>query len=374
MKVAIVHELLTRRGGAERIARIFADMFPEAPVYTLLYNEKKLGEWIPKERVRTAKLPVSRFPFPAFIRYNHHLHLRHFPKAVEAWDFSEFDLVLSSSSAFVHGIITNGNPKHICYIHSPARYLWDSMHEVVQRASQGPLGWLKRQWLERTFHALRIWDAESADRPDALIANSKEVQRRIECYWRHGSNVLYPPIEDFWMEKDVQKKKKDFYLIVSTLTPYKCIDRAIGACNSLKVPLKIIGEGCDRRRLQKMAGPTVEFLGYQSNEAVRDLYSQAKAVLFPAKDDFGLVPVEAMACGAPVIALGEGGALETVQDGETGFFFHEPTADALEETMHQTRAISIDPAHCRAHAKRFGRDRFEKSIRETIDMQCVGCT
>lgn len=367
MKVAIVHELLTRRGGAERVARIFAEMFPEAPIYTLLYDEKKLGQWFPKERVRTAKLPATRYLLPARLKYNHHLYLRSFPKAVEAWDFSEFDVVLSSSSAFAHGIITNGNPKHICYVHSPARYLWDSTHEVLERAGSGPFGFAKKWHLGRTLHPLRLWDSEVAARPDVLLANSREVKRRIELYWRRESTVLYPPIEDFWLEKDVSKSKEDFYLIVSTLTPYKRIERAIEACNNLKVPLKIVGEGKDVRRLRKMAGPTIEILGYKSNEEVRDLYSRTKAVLFPGKDDFGLVPVEAMACGAPVIALHEGGALETVREGETGFFFAEPTAESLEQTLHQTRSMRIDPLVCREHAQTFGRKHFEASVRSAVE-------
>jgi glycosyltransferase involved in cell wall biosynthesis len=367
MKVAIVHELLTRRGGAERVARIFADMFPEAPIYTLLYNEQKLGEWFPRERVRPARLPMPCSLLPAPCRYNHHLHLSRFPATVEAWDFSDFDVVLSSSSAFVHGIITNSAPKHMCYVHSPARYLWDATHEVLEQVGKGPLGWAKRWWLERTFHKLRVWDAEVAPRADLLLANSKEVQRRIELYWRRESDVVYPPIEDFWLEKNVQTKKEDFYLIVSTLTPYKGIDRAIEACNKLEVPLKIAGEGRDRRRLEKLAGPTVELLGYQSNEAVRDLYTRAKAVLFPGKDDFGLVPVEAMACGAPVIALKEGGALETVQENETGFFFNAPTAESLEQTIHQTREMTVDPQKSRSHAQHFTRKRFEESIKQKME-------
>ena len=367
MKVAIVHELLTRRGGAERVARIFAEMFPEAPVYTLLYNEQRLGEWFPPQRVRPAKLPASRFPLPASVRFNHHLYLSQFPAAAEAWDFREFDLVLSSSSAFVHGIITNSAPKHLCYVHSPARYLWDATQEVLERAGRGPLGLLKRQWLERTFHKLRMWDAEVAARPDALLANSREVQRRIELYWRRESTVVYPPIEDFWLEGDVRREKDDFYLIVSTLTPYKSIDRAIEACNRLQVPLKIAGEGPDLRRLRKLAGQTTELLGYQSNEDVRTLYKRTKAVLFPGQDDFGLVPVEAMACGAPVIAFKKGGALETVHEGETGFFFNEPTAESLEATIHQTRAMKVDPERCRSFAQQFSRKRFEEVIEQEIE-------
>jgi hypothetical protein len=196
MKVALVHELLTMRGGAERVARIFAEMFPDAPIYTLLYNEKKLCDWFPKERIRTSALqphfPFSTFHFP----FNHHLYLSQFPAAVESWDFSEFDVVLSSSSAFVHGIITNSAPKHLCYVQSPARYLWDRSQDVLQRAGSGLLGPLKHRYLSKKFHDLRTWDTEAADRPDTLIAASNEVQRRIELYWRRESDVIYPPIDD----------------------------------------------------------------------------------------------------------------------------------------------------------------------------------
>ena len=367
MKIAIVHELLTRRGGAERIARIFADMFPEAPIFTLLYNKQKLGEWFPEERVQSAKFKLPHSLLPPPLKYNHHLYLSKFPSAVEAWDFSDYDVVLSSSSAFAHGIITNSAPKHVCYVHSPARYLWDSTHEVLESAGKGPIGWIKRPWLKHTFHKLRVWDTEAAARADVLLANSKEVQHRIESYWRRESKVVYPPIEDFWLKNEVQTDKKGFYLIVSTLTPYKRIDRAIEACNNLQVPLKIAGEGRDKKRLEKLAGPTVELLGYQSNEAVRDLYTRSKAVLFPGKDDFGLVPVEAMACGAPVIALKDGGALETIREDETGFFFDSPIAESLEQTIHQTREMEIDPNACRDHAKKFSREQFERSIRQEIE-------
>jgi glycosyltransferase involved in cell wall biosynthesis len=366
MKVAIVHELLTRRGGAERVARIFADMYPEAPVYTLLYNEKKLGKWFPKERVRSAKLPAFYRLLPATFRNNHHLYLRKFPQMVEAWDFSEFDVVLSSSSAFAHGIITNGNPRHISYVHSPARYLWDATHEVLERAGKGLLGPLKKWHLASAFHNLRIWDSESADRPDVLLANSQEVRRRIELYWRRKSTVIYPPIADAWFSGELHAKKEDYYLIVSTLTPYKRICRAIEACNNLQVPLKIVGEGPDAKRLKKLAGSSIEFLGYASNKNIQELYAHAKAVLFPGKDDFGLVPVEAMACGAPVIALKEGGAVETVTENVTGYFFTEPTAESLEATLHQTKSMTIDPTACREHSQKFRRQHFEQAIRDAV--------
>ncbi|MEK7217998.1 MAG: glycosyltransferase family 4 protein, partial [Patescibacteria group bacterium] len=198
MKVALVHELLTMKGGAEKVLRILAQMFPEAPIYTLLYDEKKLGDWFPKERITTSNIQRSaeRFSHSPFSilhsPFDHHLYLKRFPAAVESWDFSGFDLVLSSSSAFAHGIITNGRPQHLCYVHSPARYLWDRTHEVMERAGKGLLGPLKRAFLSHAFHKLRVWDAEAADRPDLLLAASRTVQRRIELYWRCESTVVHP--------------------------------------------------------------------------------------------------------------------------------------------------------------------------------------
>ena len=213
MKVALVHELLTMRGGAEQVLRILADMFPDAPIYTLLYDKKKLGDWFPPDRIRTSEvqrsvlhklLLTTHYALPTH-PFNHHLYLNRFPRAIEQWNFSEFDLVISSSSAFAHGIITNGKPKHLCYVHSPARYLWDRTHDVLEQAGKEVLGPLKRSYLESTFHKLRIWDSEAAYRPDTLIAASKEVQRRIELYWRLPSTVIYPPIDDQWLESEPQK-------------------------------------------------------------------------------------------------------------------------------------------------------------------------
>jgi glycosyltransferase involved in cell wall biosynthesis len=360
MKVAIVHELLTRRGGAERVAKIFAEMFPEAPVYTLLYDEEKLRAWFPPARVRASRL--QRF---ARFSTNHHLYLSAFPRAVEEWDFSEFDLVLSSSSAFAHGIITNGKPLHLCYVHSPARYLWDATHEVLARVNV-----LARPYLSRTFHRLRVWDAESADRPDHLLCNSREVQRRIQLYWRRSADIVPPPIEDFWSASAgsaEQTPQRQYFLIVSTLTPYKRIDLAIEACNAEHARLLIVGEGPDRARLERLAGPTVEFLGYRPNEEVRDLYRHALAVVFPGDDDFGLVPLEAQATGTPVLAYRKGGALETMIDGKTGVFFDDPTAASLREGLRRMETAHFSPDDCRAQAQRFSRATFEGRIRASIE-------
>lgn len=374
MKIALVHELLTMRGGAEKVLRILADMFPDAPIYTLLYDEKKLGDWFPKERIRTSFLQrslTSSFLLLTSRPLNHHWYLRQFPIAVESWDFSEFDLVISTSSAFAHGIITNGKPKHLCYVHSPARYLWDRTHDVLEQATKGPLGWLKRWYLERTFHKLRIWDSEAADRPDILLAASKTVQRRSELYWRRESEVVYPPIDDKWLQPSSPSsgtmEHPNYYLIVSSLVRYKRIDLAIEACNALGLRLKIIGEGQDQKRLERLAGSTVEFYGWRTGDELRHLYERAMATIFPGDEDFGLVPLESMASGTPVIAFRSGGALETIIEGQTGEFFNEPTAVSLQSVIQKFDQKKYSKDACREQAKKFSRERFERKIREVIE-------
>lgn len=366
MKVAIVHELLTMKGGAERVAKIFADMFPEAPVYTLLYDEEKLGDWFPRSRVRVSSMQQRST--------NHHHYLKKFPSAVEAWDFSRYDLVLSSSSAFAHGIITNGKPKHLCYVQSPARYLCDRTHDVLREASKGMLGPFKRKYLEHTFHHLRIWDTEAAYRPDVLLAASKEVKRRVELYWRRDSEVVYPPVEDGWLEErsEGRRQKAEYFLIVSTLAKYKRIDLAIQAANQLRVPLKIAGTGPDEKRLKKLAGSTVEFLGFRPEQELKDLYANARALIFPGEEDFGLTPLEAMACGTPVIGYKKGGALETILDGTTGTFFSEQTSDSLAHAMKEFDASRFSPEECRHQAERFNRKDFEQKISDTIKQMMNG--
>ena len=369
MKIALVHELLTMKGGAERVLRIVAGMFPDAPIYTLLYDEQKLGDWFPASRVIPAKLPFPFSLFPPPYKYNHHLCLSAFPGAVEQWDFSQFDLVLSFSSAFAHGIITNNEPKHLCYVHSPARYLWDRTHDVLEQAGKGPLGFARRWHLERQFHKLRVWDAESAARPDALLAASKEVQRRIELYWRRESEVMYPPIDNFWLEHTFHPgamEHPDYYLIVSNLVRYKRIDLAIAACEQAGRHLKIVGTGPDMRRLKKLAGPHTEFYGFRENEELGDIFAGARATLFPGEEDFGLVPLESFACGTPVIAYGAGGALETMIEGETGEFFTEQTPDSLVQAMQKLEQKTYSKEKLTARAKEFSQEKFERQLREAI--------
>ena len=324
------------------------------------------------------KINCSRCPTPfsAPYRFNHHLYLKKFPSAIEAFDFSGFDLVISSSSAFAHGIITNGKPKHLCYVHSPARYLWDRTHDVLERAGHGIFGSLRKKFLERTFHQLRIWDSEAADRPDHLVAASKEVKRRIELYWRRESNVIYPPVDDFWfasspppvqgLERPGAMEHPDYALVVSTLVPYKRIDLAIRACEQAGKYLKIVGEGPAMADLKRIAGKNTEFYGYRSLDELKDLYRAAQVTIVPGEEDFNLVALESMACGTPVLAYRAGGPLETIVEGKTGAFFNEPTADSLAETLKKFKRQDFDAAACRSRAEEFSRQKFEAKILHTI--------
>lgn len=371
MKIALVHELLTMQGGAERVLKILAAMFPDAPIYTLLYDEKQLGEWFPASRVRPSSLQRSwttHYSRVTTHSINHHLFLSRFPKAVESWDFSEFDVVLSTSSAFAHGIITNSHPPHLCYVHAPARYLWDRTHDVLERAGRGLLGPLKRSYLERRFHRLRIWDSEAADRPNHLLAASKSVQRRIELYWRRNSDVVYPPLDDVWLASPPKSSRGgDYYLVVSTLADYKRIDIAIDACNRQKEQLIIAGTGPAEERLRKIAGPTIAFTGRVDHNTLRSLYLGARATIFPGDEDFGLVPLESLSCGTPVIALKASGALETIEDGTTGLFFETCDADALAAAMQRFDPSAFDPIACAASVKCFDRATFEQHIVRAVE-------
>jgi len=357
MKVAIVHELLTMRGGAENVAKIFADMFPQAPVFTLLYDEKKLGDLFPRERVRTSTVQ----PF-ASLSTNHHLYLPYFRRAAEAWDFGPYDLVLSSSSAFAHGCRTRNKTKHLSYVHSPARYLWDRTHDVMARSS-----FAKKIYGDRLFPKLRMWDCDAADRSHAFLAASQEVQRRIQLYWRKPSDVVHPPVADTWFEPHERRHARSHFLIVSTLAAYKRIDIAVDACNKLNMPLKIAGTGSELERLKSMAGPTVEFLGHLPPEELKPYYRTAYATLVPGEEDFGLVPVESMACGTPVIALAKGGPLETVVDGETGVFFREQSVESLMTVLASFDHKKYAMENCRKRALQFTTSDFVQKIESSIE-------
>lgn len=360
-KIALVHDFLLKLGGAERVLKVFADTFPEAPIYTLLYDEKSVGNVFPKERVR----PSALQKLPRFIRKRQKYLLPKMPRAIEEMDFSEFDIVLSSNSAFTHGIVTNTDTKHVCYCHSPMRYAWDWKNEYIEEQN---IGRIKKAAIALLLNKIRMWDQIAADRADEYIANSKTVRNRIMKYYRKNSDIIYPPVDVSRFKP--QKKKENFFLIVSTITPYKKIDLAVQLFNKIGKELVIIGEGPQKAYLQSIAGSNISFLGFKSDKETTEYFQNARGFIFPGEEDFGITPVEAMAAGTPVLAYGKGGVTETVIPGVTGEFFTQPTVDSMEQGL--ARLLVNEKNYVmktmRDQAEKFCQDRFIKEIKKKINL------
>jgi len=365
MKVALVHEMLVKLGGAERVLESLQNMFPEAPIFTLLYDQEKCGAVFPVQKIRTSflqKWTDRHLP--------RQLLVNKMPVAVESFDFSGFDLVISSSSAFAHGILTPVNTKHICYCHAPMRYGWDYTHEYVAEKSEGFWSFIKKPLLRRLLSRLREWDIAASDRADLLLANSATTAGRISKFWRKESTVLFPPVD--LKRFRVHEEHEGYFLIVSALTRFKKLDLAIEVFRRLpKHRLVIIGEGADRARLEGLATPNIEFLGRKSDADTAEFLQNCRALIFPGLEDFGIVPVEAMACGKPVIAYGHGGVTETVIDGETGVFFSELKPESLEKALTEffelERLQKFSPQKCRQQAEKFSVEKFEQGIKKAVD-------
>jgi glycosyltransferase involved in cell wall biosynthesis len=360
MKIAFIHDFLLRQGGAERVLKTLMDMYPEAPVYTLLYDEKRMGEAFPASRVRTSGLQK----FPRFIPGIHKLLFPFMPGAIESFDLSEFDVVVSSSSAYAHGVITNLETRHICYYHSPMRYAWDYTHEYLKEQKLGLLGELIASQL---LHKVRQWDFLASDRVDVALANSKTVQDRIKKYYRKDSLIVHPPVQ---VERfEAHAKHEGYFLIVSTLTPYKRIDLAVELFNRLGKRLVIIGEGSDKARLQSMAASNIDFLGFKPDSVVKEYLENCRAFIFPGEEDFGIAPVEAMACGKPVLAYRKGGLTETMVEGLTGEFFDEQNVESMEAALTQLliNENRTSAEKIAAHAQKFSEEAFKKKMRELIE-------
>ncbi|MGQ9594983.1 MAG: glycosyltransferase [Anaerolineae bacterium] len=361
MNVAIVHDWLNQKGGAERVLEALKEVFPEAPVFTSIYWREGMPATYRTWRIVTSFL--DRMPG---IYRHHQLFLPLYPLAFESFDLSGFDVVLSNKSGFCHGVLTPPETLHICYCLSPTRYVWD----YRRYAERERLGRVASALLAPLLSYLRMWDRLAADRVDHFVAISREVQARIAKFYRRESTLLYPPVDTERIRPG--SGHEDYFLIVSRLVPYKRIDLAVQAFTELGFPLKIAGDGRDRKRLQAMAGPNVEFLGEVDDQAVVPLFQRCAALIFPGAEDFGIAPVEAQAAGRPVIAYAAGGALDTVVEGETGTFFHEPTPQALQETVASFDPDAYDPARIRAHAERFSRARFQEEIRRFVEERFRG--
>lgn len=356
MNVALLHDYLIRLGGAEKVFLNLRRIFPKAAVYTLLYDEKVMGRYFQDTEVHTSFL--QRMPWST----RHYRWLAPLmPSAAESIDLREFDLVISSSSCFIKGLVLRPKTVHICYCHNPARFLWDYSWKYGRQKCI-----LKKVLM----HYLRLWDQAAANRVDHFIANSRITAQRISKYYQKRAQVIYPPV-DIWKGQRAQTgraKTWEYFLIVSQLTPYKRIDLAIDAFNKLELPLVIVGQGRDGRRLRRLAGPTVEMPGWQPDDSVQQYMQNCTAFVFPGEDDFGIAPVEAMSFGKPVLAFRRGGALETVVEGVTGEFFDDLVSESLADGVRRLR-MNLDqysPDKIQARAAEFSQDRFERSIKEFV--------
>jgi glycosyltransferase involved in cell wall biosynthesis len=358
MKVALVHDYLNQMGGAERVVLALHELFPDAPLYTSIYDPKRVDPAFQKIDIRTSfmqKLP--------FIMKHHQPYLPFYPSAMEGLDLRGYDLVLSSSSAFGKGVIVKPETLHICYCHTPMRWCWN-YNEYVEREQ---LGGMARRILPFLITWLRVWDQTSAMRVDHFIANSPVVAARIQKYYRRESIVIPPPVEASRFLFDPAAQPGDYFLVLSRLAPYKRIDLAIQACNMLHLPLVVIGGGRDEKQLKAMAGPTVRFLGRLSDSETLPYIAQCRAFLFPGEEDFGITPLEVQASGRPVIAYGAGGALASVVDGVTGTFFHEQTAESLAAVLASFDERHYHPQTIRNHALDFDKPRFQRRILQFIE-------
>ncbi len=353
-RVAVVHDWLVTYAGAERVLEQILSLFPDADVYTVIdVLAGDARDFLHGAHVYTSflqKLPV--------LRHRHRALLPMMPFAIEQLDVSGHDLVISSSHAVAKGVITGPDQLHLCYCHSPIRYAWDLQHEYLREAGMQRM----KEWMARWYlHRLRIWDVRTANGVDEFAANSNYVARRLHKIYRRDAHVIHPPVnvDAFTVRTD----KDDFYLAASRMVPYKRMPLIVEAFRAMPDRrLVVIGDGPDLRRVQRLASANVEVLGWQPFEIVRDLMQRARAFLFAAEEDFGITPVEAMACGTPVIAYGSGGVRESVVDGMTGLFFDEQTVPSIAHALHRfdVEQRRFDPATIRNRAEQFDIPRFRE--------------
>lgn len=355
MRVALVHDYLINSRGGEQLLLHLTEIYPDADIYTLIHGGTGFPPELQSRSIRTSF--VQRLPWA--IKFDK-LYFPLYPIAIEQFDLRDYDLVISSTSAWSHGVLTMPGTCHISYCLSPFRYAWHWYHAFIQ-SRRGPIRWALMYLLFR----IRQWDNAAMNRADYLAAISNNVRMRILKYYRRDAEVIYPPIRTALF--NVPTETEEFFLVVSTLVPHKRVDIAVKAFTNLGLPLLVIGEGPERRRLQAMSGPTVRFLGALSDEEVRNYYSRCRAFIFTTNEDFGLTPLEAQASGRPVIAYGAGGALETVQSGITGIFYPEQSAEALEDAVTAFRPTAFDPFTIRAHAERFDVRHFRAKFIDFVD-------
>jgi len=355
MKIALVHDYLVQDGGAEKVLEVLQEIWPEAPTFVLFFDPQKMPQFSNKD-IRTSFL--QHFPF-ATKKYQWYINFM--PAATEHYDLRDFDVVVSSTSAFAKGILTRPDAIHICYCHTPTRYLWTDTHRYVQELR---VPRFVKTLLPLLLSRLRLWDRQAADRVDVFIANSKTVAARIKKYYQKESEIVYPPV--ITTQFFISTKPKTYFLTGGRLVAYKRYDLAIEAANKTGLPLKIFGTGPVEEDLKKIAGPTIEFLGRVSEKEQRELYANAMAFIHPQEEDFGITPVEAMASGTPVIAYKKGGALETVVEGLTGQFFETQSVEELAKVMQTFDASAYNPYKIKEHAEMFCKRVFVEHMKNIV--------
>jgi len=358
LHVAIVHDWLNQYGGAERVLEALHALYPEAPVYAAMYGPEVMPPAYRTWDIRTSFM--QRLPL---VISRHQIYLLLYPRAVESYDLSAYDLILSTSSAFAHGAIAAPHAPHVCYCHTPMRFAWNYDEYVRHERIPTVLRWLLPLFLSR----IRQWDRRTADRVDYFIANSRNVADRIAQFYGCESTIIPPPVDVSRFQPAGRAEVGDYYLVLSRLIPYKRIDVVVRAFAQLDRPLWIVGDGRARPDLEASATPNVRFLGRVPDEEIAGYYARCRAFIFPGEEDFGITPLEAMAAGRPVIAYAAGGALETVNEGQTGVFFREQTPAALIEAVRACEALDFDPATLRRQAERFDVVSFQARVRAFVD-------
>lgn len=356
MKVAIVHDWLTNMGGAEQCVINLHKCFPEAPIYTTFYSPENMDPIFKEMNIITSPLQKK-----ANKEYNHKKYLPFMPSAFENFNLNDYDVVISSSSCCAKGVITGCHTLHISYCYTPMRYAWEMKDEYTDGMSN-----LKTKLIRYFMNYMRVWDYTAAQRADEIIAISTEVKNRIKKHYKRDAKVIFPPVRtDLFLPQEGEIG--DYYFIVSRLVKYKRYDLAVKACSKLKKKLIIIGDGPEREKLEEMADKEyVTFLGRMPDEVVKEHLAKCKALLFPGEEDFGIVPLEAMSCGRPVIAYGRGGALDTVVDGKTGLFFKEQTVDSLSDVIEKFETMELKKDEIRQRALEFSEENFRKQIIEFV--------
>lgn len=357
MKIALVHDYLIQDGGAEKVLDVMQEIWPEAPTYALFFDPKKLPAFTGRD-IRTSFL--QKMPL-ALKKYQWYITLM--PTATEHYDLSDYDIVVSSTSAFAKGVITRPGAIHICYCHTPTRYLWSDTHSYVEELRVPNF---IKALLPPVLSRLRVWDKQAADRVDHFVANSETVRRRIQKYYRKDAHVIFPPVDTHRFH--ISPRPKTYFLTGGRLVAYKRFDLVVDACNKTGIPLKLFGSGPVETDLRRQAKSNVEFLGKVSDDTLRELYADALAFIHPQEEDFGITPVESMASGRPVIAYRKGGATETVVEGVSGEFLETQTWEELADHLIRFDTHRYDPHRIKTHAEQFSRQRFKRELIQLVEV------